>query len=564
MTKKKAVGDKPLVIDYDLFDLPSAQHKAGLAGLLAMIGTMQQRRMPRIPEVVDVTGNTVRISFTKESIQNLFNELYDATLVEVDTGKKWPNMQPKRFYERESFDGAGRKSMKKRYVYDVMQPRGAFLQAVYPDGDGAWLKLWRDMIWGVIRAQDKTRNVYKQRLEMKDCALGADMWKCLRATQELGGTGEKKAEKLSGATLVGAQEFNAERVPFQGQVEHNLLLHFWTIASMVFAPQLHSLDGTVSEVGYVLVIPEPADIPAFVDDISKISGSLERDMVGYRPRASLIDLPEEGGLEYLYHLTRRRVERTAITYSVAAVEIYHLQKRGNSIRLLVSSRIVPNAAMLDRYESLRGVYRNHLFKTLRLRNLLNGSRWHADVDALFGRYPWEFFIYRVGGTPQSIPFFGFDVRRTMASIEQDIKTMGGVRPMTETDQDNALASRIYQLMYSYVNRKAEDKSGEKPTKVRDDAVKKDRYNYPERYREARQKACADAFLAMRSRREADFIEYFVGSVCSVPHFLPEGEYLAVSKALMTDWSRVKNLAMLALSAHSTMGPNREDEKGGMV
>lgn len=75
---------------------------------------------------------------------------------------------------------------------------------------------------------------------------------------------------------------------------------------------------------------------------------------------------------------------------------------------------------------------------------------------------------------------------------------------------------------------------------------------PPEYIEARQKICMDAFLAMRSRRDQEFIEYFTGTICSVPQFLPSDDYVFVSQALLEEdgWERVKTLSMLALSAHS--------------
>ena len=84
--------------------------------------------------------------------------------------------------------------------------------------------------------------------------------------------------------------------------------------------------------------------------------------------------------------------------------------------------------------------------------------------------------------------------------------------------------------------------------------------YPQEYREAREKVCSDAFLAMRGRRDQEFVEYFTGTICSVPQYLSQEEYIAVARALMTDWERIKILSMLALSAHSYLSSNTENEE----
>ena len=73
-----------------------------------------------------------------------------------------------------------------------------------------------------------------------------------------------------------------------------------------------------------------------------------------------------------------------------------------------------------------------------------------------------------------------------------------------------------------------------------------------------EKVCGDAFLAMRGRNDRDFVAYFAGTICSVPQWLPEKEYLEVSQALTTDWDKVKTLAMLALSACSYLPQSKEE------
>ena len=119
---------------------------------------------------------------------------------------------------------------------------------------------------------------------------------------------------------------------------------------------------------------------------------------------------------------------------------------------------------------------------------------------------------------------------------------------TAETRDDALARRIYRVIGAFVRHRTRDKTGKD-----DSAFPKNDKGYPDYsrdYLETREKVAKDAFLSMRARRDADFTEYFTGSICAVPHFLPEEDYLAVSQALVEDPEKIKNLAMLALSAHS--------------
>src|SRR4051812_28535145 len=99
MAKKPA---PPEVVEipftFNLFDLPTAQHKAGLAGLILAIRSLKERSekdpeaipLESVPEIIEEPGDTaVKIRFTKRSMQGLFDDIYDAAVVEVASKLKW-------------------------------------------------------------------------------------------------------------------------------------------------------------------------------------------------------------------------------------------------------------------------------------------------------------------------------------------------------------------------------------------------------------------------------------------------------------------------------------------
>ncbi|MFO1352407.1 MAG: hypothetical protein U1F68_17720 [Gammaproteobacteria bacterium] len=59
------------------------------------------------------------------------------------------------------------------------------------------------------------------------------------------------------------------------------------------------------------------------------------------------------------------------------------------MRLLAAERLIPNARVLAEYERLRDPSGNPLFKSLRIRNLITGQRWHDSAQSLFTTYPWN-------------------------------------------------------------------------------------------------------------------------------------------------------------------------------
>lgn len=123
---------------------------------------------------------------------------------------------------------------------------------------------------------------------------------------------------------------------------------------------------------------------------------------------------------------------------------------------------------------------------------------------------------------------------------------------------NDLAKRVHDLVSVYVYRKTESRSGIKweefkDKKTTDPSTGKARIDVPQLYRDAREKVCANAFLRLRScKSRDDFVEYFTGTVCSVPQYLPDEQYQKFVTALLDEeqWVEVKALAMLALSGLS--------------
>jgi CRISPR-associated protein Cmx8 len=121
-----------------------------------------------------------------------------------------------------------------------------------------------------------------------------------------------------------------------------------------------------------------------------------------------------------------------------------------------------------------------------------------------------------------------------------------------------VADRILQITRAYVLTRTERKSGialsdfiAQRTTTSD--ANKPAGDVPSKYRDARESIATTAFLRIRAcRSREDFVEYFTGSLCSVPQYLPQAEFAAVSAALLDGerWEDVKSLTMLALSSLS--------------
>jgi CRISPR-associated protein Cmx8 len=550
--------DGEISICYSLFDLPSAQHKAGLAGLFLLIESMQQRGLSPLPGVSELTATSVKLTFTRAAVQTVFDDLYDAEVRETESKTKWKGKAPKREESIEVSDPkTGKVKRGKIFVYDAVVPKASFLEHHYPGNEKGWLKLWRDMLWNTLRGIPTTRLVYEERAKTQPSGEARVAWKQLVEFSKSIQKGKLVVTEIPSSLFIGAQATNAERVPFKGRVDHSLFLHFWPLTVQVFVPEVIDRQGNKELSGkeYVLAIPEVNDLEEFCDVFPRSLASLDPQVQGYRPRASMINLPAEGGLEFLYHLTliaQQKAGSGELKYSVSTIELFHLEKQDN-IKMLAADRIVPRIGLLSQYEGIRAFCRNPFFKSQLLLNLLRNMDWYEGFVRVFAVYPWEFFIYSER-TPKTFPLFSFDVRRKFEILGNEFQRQQEAHAMTETSapKPQSLEKRIYDMIGAYVRSKTEDKSRIKSADFKDKKTADGKLEVPSAYTEARKEVCRDVFLAMRSRRDQDFIEYFTGTICSVPQFLPPEDYIFVSQALLEDggWEKVKALSMLALAAHS--------------
>ncbi len=500
--KQKTIPSE-LILEYDLYRLPSAQHKAGLAGLLLMIDSMKARKMSPLPEVLECTATSAKFRFTRGSFQ--------ATLCNLYAGMDIPT-------KKGSLRG----------------PALGYLAGFGIDAsaDGAWAKAWRDCIRAVVR-KGAALGVFKRDYAPK----ATDEFSSLTSSPDA-------SEEPEASLLLACEVKNAECVVMRGTRRNNFLLHFSLIPSLLYCPRFVVHDSETKQwraadkpsskrTGpfFVIVVPEPADLAAFRADATEMLRRTRSDKAAhdYRPESMLIYLPEEGGLEYLYAISHARTQAEELSYSAAAVEVLDMEKQGDNVKASSRKSLRLNRRLLDRYERLRRECLNPIFKVQSMRNMLDDRPWFAGLNAVFESYPEEMFVLVQGKTPSSFPGFGVDVMSKFKSMKTELAMLRGGSSMNEQDEDNQLALRVRELILKYVARRSETSAGKK----RDCAD-----------------VCRDAFLAMRGRRDKDFVEYFVEAICCPPMGMSDEDYLGVSRALLSDWEKVKTLSMLALSAKS--------------
>ena len=557
-----------VTVKYDLFDLPTAQHKAGLAGLLLQIRHMgdpgKSPKPAAIPKVVDQTRTSATVEFTAESVQCLFDDLYAAKREVVRVKSKWatatevkPSEEVEEEIEEKGPDGTvKKKKVKVKYFfYEQVQPSGNVLRQYVTKAPDLWLKLWRDMLWNIPRGNPQSRKPFEERAEGKPCGEGVNAWADLVKMHRALAVNEFHTDEVAGSLWLGAQAVNAEIVPFEGRVEQTLLLHFWPLTAQVYAPQIVQPDGENEFVGYVLAIPEVADLKAFGHQYPRMLSGLGDQPRGYRPAEAVIDLPAEGALSFLEHLARLSgevVEGKELAFSLGSVEFLHLAKFGNNIKTLAAGRVALRPGLLTRYLNIVGKvgekppYANPLFRRGLMLALLNDRPWFQPFGKLFAEWDARFFFLdaddarKQNDQARLAQTFGPDAQKSFHNLRGDDMA-------THDEPVGKLPARqldviIHDMARQYVLRRAEvqlKRAGGGDTDWKSQKAQEEKAD-----------VARSAFLALRSRRDQAFIEHFTELFGQFGQFLPMPEdFLAITTALHDQPERVKTVTLLALSAN---------------
>lgn len=569
-SKAKPAEPTEVVIHYDLFDLPSAFHKAGLAGLVLLIESLKTRHNLQDEEAkYELKTTTITITFTEALLQKLMDDLYDAQTVEVAVKSRWQGAEVKR-PPTPLEEEAGTK-----FIYEVVQPKGTFLRECYPDEEGLWLKLWRDMLWNIPRSRPTTREPYNQRAAQLLCKEGASAWADLLKVHKALCKNAFFTAPVSSALWPGVQALNAEGIPFAGRAEQNLLLHFWPLAVLLFVPQRVESDGSTDFAGFTLAIPEVTHLPDFLHDYPKLLAGLneglkpEQTARGYRPARAVIDLPAEGALVFLDHLaqlTGQIITSGALKYSIRSVEYVHLVKGGNNVKTLAAGRISPNPKLLAGYRSISTPrdeetrFRNPLFRRGLLLALLNGQLWYQPFNTMLATFDAYVFLRQTRKSPEngepekSPPQFAHDAaKRFRYETKLFTSSLQRLEDMAESPRPAApLPVIVNRVVRNYLLQRTAEKTNTNLDKFRTAEDEMDWKSVPPEFNEAKQKLAQSLFLEFRSRKEQAFVDHFAATFFSVTQRVAEADRLELADVLIKPERRddLKTLTLLALSANS--------------
>ncbi|NBO64459.1 MAG: type I-MYXAN CRISPR-associated protein Cmx8 [Acidobacteria bacterium] len=486
MRKKRDSYPELLEIEYRLAELPTSQHRAGLAGLVLLADWIKKEYVSRGICDVEISSRNVTFYVDQLGLSELFNGLFAASREEQARPRPMRNLRtgeilpPLREEVRSVIDPvSGLPARTKVCIYETIIPQGAFLADLDPSGDeenGLWIRLWREAVWTTLRAVPATRKPYEARAKDEPVTDSLVVWSELCC-------GREYAVQVSGTSCLGVQSLSAERVPFMDLAQFRFLLNFWPLVAQIYVPVVYDASDNIDFRGVVVAIPDVRDIDLFS---RHFPGMLRARAVApypprqFRPEQAVIDLVPEAGLDLLCRLRtqlNRDTPLAGVAKVVDGVDLFHLERQGNTVQALSIGRVEVDEGLLNRYESLRGAIRSPVFRRQLLNNLIKGEpEWYADFGGLLTR------------EPLARTFSNRHFRHAAATL-----LMGGFELGGEVGSRGLIEGHIFRQVGEYLNL---------VTKRAPDGIENTSQNATGS-RPARSRAAREAFLAIRARRGPD-------------------------------------------------------------
>ena len=368
-----AKKDQEIKIHYDLRQLPTVQHRAGLGALVFLLESL--KRDQKLPaQAYEAGDTTLDLNLTKESLFTLLDHLYS----DVEVTRTMNNKPKGEDFQEVKLTLADGKVITK-YAYQDRRPAGGWLSRC---GYGEeWLTLWQDSIWFTLRAKPASRIIYTGSV----VKLVSDFWKAFDNVDK----GKEVALELAGALYIGGRSKSNEEISFDGPPSQVLLLHFAHALAQPFRMIGLDSQGKRTYPGLVWVYPEPRDLIYFEKVMRAYLGgrqeTVEEGVARVNFRSSTrVSMPQEAGLAVL-----EMALSSTKTEPFAGVFCAQLDKQGNNVNLLAVAHIAADRKLIQQYAKLVAPITNYALKKMVLGNLLKGAPLNRGAAKLMSRLPSE-------------------------------------------------------------------------------------------------------------------------------------------------------------------------------
>ena len=346
-----------VTLEYQISQLPSSQHRAGLAGLILKIQWLQQQAefkdsIGAICKIIDLDADKATLQFNLAGITLLFRSHYNAVLEERESTKIRPNGSKNYLtIEREVYaPDTDRTELVKSYIYQDLIPTGLLIQSFDPTVKDSqiWTKLWQEATWGVLRPREKQRLPFKAMVGGTDPPEIDRIWQLLRDRPD-------KIVPLSSTQMLGVQSTNNEGISSTDRGSNYFLLHFWSYVAQIYLPFQVDIKDNVEFHGYAIAIPDVCNLVAFCQHFPAILQQRSTKIRWKKPDGAIVRHPIEVGLFFLRSIHTYLCANTDdldIGNLLFGVDVFHIFRKKHEPQILRIQRYPPNKQKIEEFTQL--------------------------------------------------------------------------------------------------------------------------------------------------------------------------------------------------------------------
>ena len=551
-----------VTLKYVLSQLPSSQHRAGLAGLILMIWWLQEQ--PEFKSLVDaelkiadLDTDTVTVQFNLAGFTALMKSHFSAAFEERERQKKRTNSKQKyRTIKRQVRDPKTNKTkLTTFYIYTDIVPQGDLVRSFKPANSNnlLWTKLWQEVTWNILRPRDKQRLPFKAIANSTEPSEIEKTWNLLQ---------DKPNSKvsLSSTYMLGAQAKNNEGVPFTDVAKYQFLLNFWSYVARIYLPLRIDTKGKAKLHGYAIAIPDVRNLAAFCQHFPSILRQRNTKELWDKPRSAIVHNLEEAGLDSLdsIHTYLSQLKSGLnIDKLLFGVDVFHIVKPQNKPQskpqILSIQRYPPNSNAIAEFTQLQDKLYNPLFRQQYWQNLIRDRPRIEGFYTLLRDLPTTETIknnsfcrdFRTVFSPPNNP---------MEQEEIDNTTSKDTIEPSKTSQPNetkeiSIESLLLRLLKTYTRHQLERRFKLKWNKDWDNRKPEDlkKIKAYQNYKEKRKQIIVDLHHDFRRPREDnEFLAYFAAKFTDVYQYITTEEYLLLAQLIQTQPEQIRILCLLAL------------------
>ena len=549
-------------LEYVLSQLPSSQHRAGLAGLILIVWWLQKQ--PELKssvdaelKVTDLDANTVTVQFNLAGLTALMKSHFSAAFEEREGQKKRTNSKQKfKTIERQVGDSdTDRSKLTSFYIYTDIVPQGDLVRSFEPANSNnlVWTKLWQEVTWTILRPRDKQRLPFKAMVNDTEPSEITKIWNILQ---------DKPNSKvsLSSTYMLGAQAKNNEGVPFTDVAKDRFLLNFWSYVAQIYLPLKIDAKGKAKLHGYAISIPDVRNLATFCQHFPSIMRQKDTKELWGKPRSAIIRNLEEVGLDslsFIHTYLSQLNPKLNIDEILFGVDVFHIVRPQNKPQskpqILSIKRYLPNKKAIAEFTQLKDKLFNPLFRLQYWQNLIRDRPRIEGFYTLLQDLPTAETVknnsfcqdFRSVFNPHNHPMEQEEIDNTTS---KDTIESSKTSQSTQT-KEISLENLLLRLLKTYTRHQLERRFKLKWNKSWDNRQSEDlkKIEAYQNYKQKRKQIIVDLHHDFRRPRQAhEFLAYFATKFTDVYQYITTEEYLLLAQLIQTQPEQIRILCLLAL------------------